>query len=163
VKLAHDKKAENPNTFTPPKYNQVKSAVSVPHTTEKQEAAPPSITAGNTISLDNVKGAWQNIIAALSRAKMYVGTYLSEGSPLKLENNILTVSFPKNYSLHKESLERQENKAIIEKILCELFNASLRVNFVLSKETLTKEDSNENNPSLKSALEAFKARVIRDQ
>jgi len=89
-----------------------------------------------------------------------VATYLSEGSLVKLEHNTLTISFPKNYSLHKESLERKENKALVEKTLSELCQANLRVNFILSKETAQRDDT-ENNPALKSALDAFGARVIR--
>ena len=107
-----------------------------------------------------MKDAWQNIIDSLAKVKISVATYLNDGSPIKLENNILTVSFPKDYSLHKESLEKKENKAMIEKIVSELLNANIRVNFVLSQEMAPKEES-ENNPFIKSALEAFKARVIR--
>ena len=93
---------------------------------------------------------------------MSVATYLNEGSPVNLKNNILTVSFPKNYSLHKESLERKENKEIIEKVVAQIFNANVRVNFILSKEVVEKEES-EDNPFIKSALDAFKARVIKKE
>ena len=72
----------------------------------------------------------------------------------------MTVSFPKNYSLHKESLERKENKAIIERIIAGLLNVNIRVSFILSKEMAESEDA-QDNPAVRSALEAFKARVIK--
>jgi hypothetical protein len=93
---------------------------------------------------------------------MSVATYLNEGSPLKVQGNILTISFPKNYSLHKESLEQKDNKIIIEKSICELFNANLKVNFILSAQDAEKEDK-EDNTFLKSALEAFQGRVVKEE
>jgi DNA polymerase-3 subunit gamma/tau len=114
------------------------------------------------VSLENIKDAWQNIIDTLARIKMSLATYLSEGEPLKLQGSVITVSFPKNYSLHKESLETKENKAIIEKIFSELFNANFRLNFILSQETKEKQNG-ENHPFIKSALEMFNGRVIKEE
>ncbi len=76
--------------------------------------------------------------------------------------DVLTVSFPMNHSLHKESLERKENKAIIEKVLSELLNTGIRVNFMLSKEVAQK-NSHDSDPFLKSALETFNGRVIKEE
>lgn len=115
--------------------------------------------AGEPVSLENIKDSWQRIIETLGKIKISVATYLNEGTPAKIENNVLTVSFPKNYSLHKESLERKENKALIEKTLCELFNARMKIHFILTKEEMHKDES-ESNPFLKSALEAFKGRIL---
>ncbi len=147
IKLAHDKKG------SPRPVDRPKAADPDPPPPVAKEDAP-------TIPLDTVKDSWQNFLDRMSKVKMYVATYLSEGSLVKLEHNTLTISFPKNYSLHKESLERKENKALVEKTLSELCQANLRVNFILSKETAQRDDT-ENNPALKSALDAFGARVIR--
>ena len=108
-----------------------------------------------------VEVIFENIIAALSQIKMSVATYFNEGIPVKLEKNTLTVSFPKNYSLHKESLEKKENKASIEKVLYELLKSNLRVNFILSQE-MARTDNVLDDPFLKSALEKFNGRVIRE-
>jgi hypothetical protein len=63
--------------------------------------------------------------------------------------------------LHKETLEKKENKIIIEKIISELFNANLKIDFTLSKEII-QDDDKQSSPFLKSALEAFRARVIKE-
>ncbi len=93
---------------------------------------------------------------------MSVATYLDEGEPIKMQANTLTVSFPKNYSLHKETLEKRENKAMVEKCASELFNTNLRMNFILSQDHKRKDDS-ENTPFLKSALDMFNGRVIKEE
>ena len=92
---------------------------------------------------------------------MSVATYLNEGELLKCQGNVLTVSFPKNYSLHKEALEQKDNKALVEKSISESLNAGVRVNFILSQELKSKDES-ENNPAIKSALDMFHGRVIKE-
>jgi hypothetical protein len=67
-----------------------------------------------------------------------------------------------NYSLHKESLERKENKAIIEKTASGLLNTNIKVNFTLSKE-MVKKDNSEADPFIRSALQTFNGRVVKGQ
>jgi DNA polymerase-3 subunit gamma/tau len=115
-----------------------------------------------TVSLDSIKENWHTIINNLEKIKMSVATYLSGGEPTKIEGKVLNVSFPKNHSLHKESLERRENKELIEKYISELFNTNLRLNFILSQDLKHKPD-NENIPFIRSALDVFKGRVIKEE
>jgi len=173
VKLAHDKRSAQANpakTRTGQTENTHPAEVREAdeplrkediHRASLQEPAPPKTEPVDPAFMETIKSRWQNIIDAIGNVKMSIATFLSEGSPVKLENNILTVSFPKNYSLHKESLERKENKAIIERIIAGLLNVNIRVSFILSKE-MAKSDDAQDNPALKSALEAFKARVIKE-
>ncbi|RJP28041.1 MAG: DNA polymerase III subunit gamma/tau [Candidatus Omnitrophota bacterium] len=111
------------------------------------------------ITLERIKDAWQNIIAEIGKVKMSVATYLSEGSPVKCEKNVLTVSFAKNHLLHKESLEKKDNKDLVEKLILELTKARVRINFLLSKEE-HKQESQESSPFLKNVLNTFKGRLI---
>jgi hypothetical protein len=173
VKLAHDKRSAQAN---PAKTRTGQTENTHPaeareadkplkkediHQASLKEPEPPKTEPVDPAFMENIKSRWQNIIDAIGNVKMSIASFLSEGSPVKLENNILTVSFPKNYSLHKESLERKENKAIIERIIAGLLNVNIRVSFILSKETAKSEDV-QDDPAVRSALEAFKARVIRE-
>ncbi len=112
-------------------------------------------------NLDNIKEHWQEIIDSLKKIKMSVATYLEGGLPVKLENNILTVAFPKNYSFHKEFLEKKENKFIIEKAIGDLFKTKIRLNLILSKEEIPK-DKTENSPLFKSVLNVFNAKPLKE-
>jgi len=113
------------------------------------------------VTLEKVKEAWGNIVNDLSKIKMSVSTYLSEGEPTKVQGDLITVAFPKSCSLHKESLDRKENKAMVEKVASELCNADLRVNFVLTAEMKQNIDAR-SNPFIKSALEMFGGRVVKE-
>jgi DNA polymerase-3 subunit gamma/tau len=162
IKLAYDKKGEPPReSGHPPKQKQNIDNLE-PVKDKNDDEVIKSEDPVSVISLENIKGSWQNIINSLSGIKMSVATYLNEGEPIKLQRNILTVSFPKNYSLHRECLEKKDNKAIIEKSICELFNTNLKVNFILSQDVKSKDD-NENSIFIKSALETFQGRVIKEE
>ncbi|MFA5090825.1 MAG: DNA polymerase III subunit gamma/tau [Candidatus Omnitrophota bacterium] len=171
VKLAHDKKGARVETAPskhPPHTQQIKpdtlkndSVLPIPVEIKKNPDKPDGpAPEEKIISLDMIKGVWNNIIENMSRVKMSAATYLNEGSLVKLENNTLTIAFPVDYSLHKESLERKENKAIIEKIIDGVLNADLRVDFILTKEKARGEDSADER-FLKNVLHTFEGRVIR--
>ncbi len=168
AKMTHDKRGPHLN-LSPPKHLEESNPAPVveekPSTQAAKKEDSPSLKPPEEVhsaSLDNVKKIWRNVIDNLGRVKMSVATYLNEGTPTKLEKNILTVSFPVNYSLHKESLERKENKAIIEQALGELLNVHIGINFTLSKE-IAEKNSRENDPFIKSALETFNGRVIKEK
>ncbi|MDD4900004.1 MAG: DNA polymerase III subunit gamma/tau, partial [Candidatus Omnitrophica bacterium] len=164
VKLCHDKK-EGSAHYTAPKQQPPaeKKIHHAPIANEEikktAEPEPPAQEDTKNISLEAVRAVWANIIETLSKVKMSVATYLNEGALVKIEKNILTIAFPKNYSLHKESLETRENRAMIERTVSELSNCNLKVNFILSQEAASKDA--EDDTFLKSALEAFGGRVIR--
>ncbi|HLD82837.1 MAG TPA: DNA polymerase III subunit gamma/tau, partial [Candidatus Omnitrophota bacterium] len=166
VKLAHDKRGANLNPI-PPKHHNNPVPVSrekkpPPEEIKKEDSLPDPQAQIQLASLDNVKSVWRNIIDNLSRIKMSAATYLEEGIPTKIQNNVLTVSFPINCSLHKESLEGKDNKAIIERTFSELLNTNIRVNFTLSKEVAQK-NGHEASPFIKSALDTFNGRVIKEE
>jgi DNA polymerase-3 subunit gamma/tau len=115
-----------------------------------------------SIVLEQVKDAWQALIQNIGKTRMSLATYLNEGTPLKMQGSVLTVSFAKNNSLHKETLDKKENKKIIEDNLSGLLNFSLRVNFVLSKEEKPAADT-QAHPAIRSALDMFNGRLIKEE
>jgi len=156
-------------------YNQRSAASAASGASQKQpltspksapaKEVPASVKTEDSIqpiSLDTIKDSWQRLIDNLAAVKISVATYLSEGEPLKVLKNVLTIAFPKNYSLHKESLEKKDNRVIIEKGIFDLFHTDLKVNFILSQESRVKEDS-ENNSFIRSALDMFQGRVIKEE
>jgi DNA polymerase-3 subunit gamma/tau len=169
VRLAHDKKGlsgalpDNPKGNLKQSTNPFVKREEAPRDIMKKDSAQkaPAIPSA-AISLDAVNEAWHNIIQSLERIKISVATYLKEGEPIKVQGNNLIVAFPKNYSLHKEALDIRENKAIIEKSISEALNINLRVSFILSSEAKQKED-NRSHPFVKSALEMFGGRIIKEE
>ncbi len=148
--------------------NQSQKEFSENHKSDLEENNPASATGdipneNKAESCNEVKANWSNVIDNLGKVKMSVATLLSEGVPLKLENDILTVSLPDNYSLHKETLEKKENKSLIEKILSQFLKKNLRVKFIfsLSGPAAEKAGQKSNKDSfVHSAINAFNARLL---
>ncbi|MDD4908926.1 MAG: hypothetical protein PHJ00_07700, partial [Candidatus Omnitrophica bacterium] len=60
---------------------------------------------------------------------------------------------------HKEALEMKDNKAILEKTISQVMNATIRLNLILTKEEARREEI-QATPFIKSALDAFNARPL---
>lgn len=167
VRLAYNKAQGNvlpPQKPAAPVRIEPKPAAAVIEKKEKpviEENIKDASAQAVSISLDNVKNVWSNIVNNLAKIKMSVSTYLSEGEPTRVQGNMVTIAFPKNCSLHKESLDKKENKAMIEKAASELCNADLRLSFVLV-DNLVRDTEARSNPFIKSAIEMFGGRVIRE-
>jgi DNA polymerase-3 subunit gamma/tau len=170
VRLSYDKK--NPEAVIEVKKNLPdqkpfvkekelpKEEVGMQGEAEGEVKSPPASTMN--ITLDSVKAVWQNILDSLGRVKISAASYLSEGEPLRIQGDLLTVSFPKSHSLHKESLEKRENKEIIEKNLAEALNTPLRISFILSSDSKPKGD-NTGNTFIKSVMDVFGGRVVKEE
>jgi hypothetical protein len=119
---------------------------------------------------------WQPLIRALKSEKISVATYLTEGEPLSLEEGVARISFPEKLSFHRESLETEANRQLIEKHLSALLDQEVRVQFESVKELTGKTYSEEvpgvsdESPNkiatesegvLKSAMDIFGGKIIR--
>ena len=112
---------------------------------------------------NTIKEQWFRIIDNLSKVKMSVASFFSEGAPLRLENDTFTVSFPSHCSLHKEALQKKENKLLIEKSLSDLLRNKLQVKFILSPPDATEKKAEQKNNSdsfIHSAINTFNAHPI---
>jgi len=180
VRLAHDKRGNNSAITQGKSQSQVSHSAETTrepsvHSPEKkvqthaceEKDIPHKTAQGPTqehraISFEQITDGWQHIITTLEKIKMSVATYLNEGKLMGVKGDILTISFPQNYSHHKESLERKENRALIEKCIVDLLHFDLRVNFVLSAEQKKHVEDLRANPFVKSALDMFGGRLLNE-
>ncbi len=129
----------------------------------------------NISSLDAV---WQALLRALKNEKISVASYLAEGEPMSLVKGLAKISFPERLSFHRESLETETNRKLIEKHLTSLLDEPVRVEFQSVKElpgptaggkiaAKPVEFSNEPAASpesagvLKSAMQIFGGKITR--
>ncbi|MCX5686821.1 MAG: hypothetical protein NTW09_05135, partial [Candidatus Omnitrophica bacterium] len=85
-----------------------------------------------------ILGSWKSVIDYIKDRKISVASYLQEGYPLSLENNLLSIAFPKDLKFHKEALETPDNKRLIEEALKAVLKSGLRVSLVLVETVDTK-------------------------
>lgn len=126
------------------------------------EEGDPSVAQAKTSSpplesqtaLYRIKEAMPQVIKNIRQDKIYIASCLSEGKLIDFKNNILTIGFYKKNSFHKESLEKPQNKKLIESHLSGIFNSSVRVEFIIIKEE--KELSSEGQASAETKEEESK-------
>ncbi|MDP1852924.1 MAG: DNA polymerase III subunit gamma/tau [Candidatus Omnitrophota bacterium] len=112
-----------------------------------------------TVAFERIRGVWQSVIDKISKTKMSIATYLNEGSPLKAENNILFISFPRKLKFHKDVLEKRENSEFIEQNLKDVLGSRVRISFILSDELSDRQEA-DMEPGIKSTIAAFKGKII---
>jgi DNA polymerase III, subunit gamma and tau len=84
------------------------------------------------ISLDMVRKSWKDILEAFkARRQMVLFAALTTGEVIKCESGIITIRYEKDYSFHKQRLEREENKKIVEDIFSELLKERLRIQYII--------------------------------
>lgn len=114
------------------------------------------------ITIENITNCWHKVIENLKGIKMSVATYLEEAQLVSMGEGVLILSFPKNYSLHKEVLEKNENRSLIEEAIRTYLGEKIRLKFILSENVIHKEKEAQNSPLVKSVLNIFNAKPIFD-
>lgn len=151
---------------------------------EQQSLASGMITAssssrkddGGSLSLEKVKEAWPRVLERVKEKKITAEAYLREGEPVKASEKMLTVAFPAEFNFHKESVERNETRRVIEEVLRNIFQHDLMIHPILERsptpgrrrtapvEAQGGEDKLtgllDKEPIVKIALDVFGARIV---
>ncbi|MBI3316113.1 MAG: DNA polymerase III subunit gamma/tau [Candidatus Omnitrophica bacterium] len=173
--------AERTPAATPPQ-------VSTPRVPEKKE--PLHLRAPDDESLDaladgadveperpalSLEAVWPALIKLLKNEKISVATYLEEGEPGSFARGVARILFPDKLSFHRETLEVDGNKKLIEKHLTTLLDEPVRVEFQsvkeLSGKTYAASPAPDETPAappdpnaqnvIKSAMNLFGGRIVR--
>ncbi len=131
----------------------------------------------NTAEFSQIQKMWPTMLKLIRSRKISVASYMLEANPLSLSENTLTIGFPSNYSLHKEALDRRENKDLVIDTLKEILHIDVRIKFILQEDSkdetrfITKESYSANKistneevlkePVVQSALEVFDGRIVK--
>lgn len=136
------------------KESSLKTSSEIP---EKKEN-PPQEKVLN-ISLEEIKNIWASLIENIGKIKMSIATFLQEGSLLRIDSDTLIIGLLKESSLHKELLEQDNNKKMIESYLKQLTTKDIKIKFETIQDTPEHHDS-EHEPFIKSAMDTFKGKLI---
>jgi len=114
-------------------------------------------------SLQDVQNSWDRLIRHLAGVKMSVSTYLREASPVRCEDGLLTIGFPKSAVFFKETLERKDNLKVLEEAIASVCGVRLRLKLAIVQglaPAATEEAHFEETPFFKSAMDLFKGKVV---
>ncbi len=109
---------------------QLSASTSTPVAAPAPAAAVPvqssePMMAAETMGLE---GMWSTFLDRLGQQKMSLAAYLAEARPLRHEGSVLTVGLPA-FALHQEVLNLTDNRRLIERLLGELLQGAVTVQY----------------------------------
>ncbi len=138
--------------------------------------SPAEKGSGETLSLEKVKEQWSRVLESIREKKITAEAFLREGEPTKVSEKMLTVTFPAAFNFHKEGVERNETRRVIEGVLHDVFRHDLRLHPVLDRSSSPRGNNNaqteaknredelngilDKEPMMKAALDTFGAKVV---
>jgi DNA polymerase-3 subunit gamma/tau len=103
-------------------------------TVKEKKAAPHSDSNSAKASFENEAGdaaqqqsvsliieQWQVLVQRIKNRKISLGSFLSESTPVKKQNNTLVLQFEKYHKFHKEEVQKRDNLEIIREECLKLF------------------------------------------
>ncbi len=157
-----------------PSYNATK-ATALPKVVAQAEVSLRSHAVGASseegLTLNDVERVWPQVIELVKAKRMSLSLYLAEAEPAEVEGSVIVLGLPSEFRFHKETLEKELNKQVIEEAFAQALNKKVRVQCVVTEREGTIQDmggdrtptKDEDVPDIVSkALEIFDgSKVIR--
>ena len=157
-----------------PSFNATKERLS-PKAAREPEAIPkiqiPQESIEGTLTLNEVERVWPQVIELVKAKRMSLSLYLAEAEPAEVEGAVIVLGLPSEFRFHKETLEKDLNKQVIENAFAQALNKKVRVQCVVTERDGTTQEAagdiappkDESVPDIVSkALEIFDgSKVIR--
>ena len=113
-----------------------------------------AVVAG-ALSLEHVVAAWPRVIELVKLKRMSTGIFLSEAEPLEVDDTVIVLGLPEEFKFHKESLEKENNKKLVEDCFSESLANKVRVRFVVTQQVSSER------PALQTARRSQHAERLR--
>ncbi len=180
IKKMFDGNAENVGNAAPA-YSESVAAPTAPAKTEIKEKPSDGYAETNNKASGNTDFAntWGKVMVEVQAEKKTIWACLNGARVLNIDDNEAVVELPSNYRIHKERLEKPEEKRIIEGCLEKVTGKKIQVKFTISKNghkvtnnTGSKhglvqerkrkevEDGVKNEPMVKKTIEFFDGSIV---
>ncbi len=87
-----------------------------------------------------------------------MSVFLREGKIKEIKNNTIYILFDKRFNY--DNLNNENTRAKIIKIMNEVFNTSMNIDFILEEKKSEPKNKFESTPVIKKAQEIFKGTII---
>jgi hypothetical protein len=117
----------------------------------------------------NISNTWDKIMAEIQDKKKSVWVLLRDAELLNFADNEVVLEFPGNYLIHKERLEKPEEKRIIEACIEKVTGKKIPVRLTISKNGRRMMERNKdertesdiiNDPIVKRTREIFDGSIV---
>ena len=92
------------------------------------------------LNIDIVKKSWKDILEAFkARRLMVLFAALTTGKPVECKGGIIKIKYDEDFAFHKQRLEKEENRKIVEDVFSEVLKERVRITYIIEgKENLNK-------------------------
>lgn len=116
------------------------AGVSVPNAAVQEPKDSPLPTSSEPLNFEQVNAAWPKIIEYVKSQRMSVGVFLSEAEPVEVSSSGVVLGLPAEFQFHKETLEKDAHKRIVEDAFEAVVGVKTRIHFAIT-EILREEHS----------------------
>jgi DNA polymerase-3 subunit gamma/tau len=106
---------------------------------EKTESIPPSVSPEG-LTLNDVEKAWPQVIETVKAKRMSLSLYLAESEPAEVEGSVIVLGLPAEFRFHKETMEKDLNKQVIEEAFAQVLGRKVRVQCVVTEREGSTDD-----------------------
>lgn len=117
-------------------------------------AGPDAVIA--SVSSTELREKWPTVMELVKKKKKTAHAFLAESRPLKSQGREFVLCFKPGYDFHRERIESQENKEMIEDILKKVFGEKLCLKCIMEE---TKGEKTGDDP-VQRAIEIFGPDVV---
>lgn len=100
-----------------------------------------TISADEITSLAVIEEKWSDVITRIDSINKSILGLLKTGKPTKVDGQYLVIEV--SYSFHKERLESPKNRKVVEDVLRDIFNASIKVKCIVTEEKPKRKNTTE--------------------
>ena len=105
---------------------EIASASSGPPPRNDKESAAAS-------TLSGIESVWPRVIEYVKTKRMSIGLFLSEAAPIEVADGAVTLGLPVEFQFHKEMLEKNGNRQLVEEAFEVAGGHKIRIQFVVTK------------------------------
>ncbi|MFZ5802952.1 MAG: DNA polymerase III subunit gamma/tau [Candidatus Omnitrophota bacterium] len=104
---------------------------SLPRVPGKEPAKRVSSQSGGGMTLTAAEECWPRVIEYVKNKRMSMGVFLSESEPLEVTGNLISLGLPAELQFHKETLEKEPVRKIVEEAFEVIGGEKVKVQFVV--------------------------------
>ncbi len=114
------------------------SAIKANMVAEKPFSAGPQTPSpvqgdGPALSLDSIAAGWARIVEYVKAKRMSLGIFLSESEPVEVVDSVVTLGLPTEFQFHKEMLEKDSNRQLVEEAFQVVLARRVRIQIVITQ------------------------------
>ena len=121
---------------------------------KKEESSLRDVGINEDVDFEAIKEKWQDILAVIKKKKIALHALMIEGEPLSFRNTILTIGFKDGFAFHRDALNKEDNKASIEKIIEGNLNTKIELKLVMEGNPVL-DESQEKEDLVKDVIDVF--------